>query len=167
MPSTLSKEEVPAAERKRIAFNVNVSLFFSVLQHCIQSQSEPLLIKRLVNQDPVATAQILANTSGAIGILGLFVNQLGGKLSDLIGRWPGFFVGPMSSVICGLLVHTYSDSLTAVIGLRVLRILLTSFSSSVVCGAALTDVISGKELSEAFSMMGASVGLAIGVWCVG
>ena len=60
-----SKQEdaAAAAKRKQHAFNINASIFFSVLQHCIQSQSEPLLIRKLVNDDPVATAQILANTS--------------------------------------------------------------------------------------------------------
>jgi hypothetical protein len=159
MPATLSKEE--ASAKQRTVFYIVVSIFFSVLQHCIQSNAEPLLIRRLVNGDPVATAKILANTSGAIGLLGLFINQIGGKLSDVIGRKPGFLVGPLFSILTGLAVHQFPRNYSVVVGARVCRILFTGFSSSVMCTAALTDVVSGDELSAAFSNFGASVGLSV------
>ena len=78
MPATLSKEEeAAAARRKRGVLIIVGSLFFSVLQHCAQSASEPMLIKQLLNDDPAATAQVLSTMSTIIGVSSLFVNQVG------------------------------------------------------------------------------------------
>ena len=115
----------PAAARAtartaRIIKIICTSAFLSVLQHVIQLQAEPLLIKKLcaaasaaamkitTNQiiktttDPVSSAaKIMANTSGIVGILGLVINQLGGNLSDALGRQFFWYVGPIASIICG------------------------------------------------------------------
>ena len=161
MPAILSKEESAACERQRTVYILCFSIFSSVLQHVIQLQAEPLLIRRLVNNDPVTTAKVMANTSGAIGILGLLVNQFGGKLSDVIGRRPLFYLGPIVSVVMGIMTHQFSRSFNVVVGARIARILFTGFSSSVMCSAALSDVLSGKELSVAWSHMGAAIGASV------
>ena len=44
---------------------------------------------------------------------------------------------------------------------RILRILMTGFSSSVMCAASLSDILEGKRLSIANSYLGASVGAAV------
>ena len=107
------------ARTARIIKIICTSAFLSVLQHVIQLQAEPLLIKKLcaaasaaamkitTNQiktttDPVSSAaKIMANTSGIVGILGLVINQLGGNLSDALGRQFFWYVGPIASIICG------------------------------------------------------------------
>ena len=65
----------------------------------IQLHTEPVLIRRLVGRRPSRAARVMANTSGLIGLLGLVVNQLGGKLSDQLGRRPFFAVGPFVCVV--------------------------------------------------------------------
>jgi hypothetical protein len=164
MPTVHSKVEARKNDEKlktRTMYAVCFSIFLSVLQHVIQLQAEPLLIRRLVNNNPVVTAQVMANTSGLIGILGLLVNQIGGKLSDALGRKYFYLVGPFTSFVCGLLVNSFSNSFSVVTICRVLRTLMNGFSSSVMCSASLSDVLEGKQLSIAHSYLGASVGLAV------
>ena len=83
-PSAVSADgdDADAATRRTIRV-LCASAFLSVLQHVIQLQAEPLLLKRLcargASRDPVArAARVMANTSGIVGVVGLFVNQLGG-----------------------------------------------------------------------------------------
>ena len=163
MPAVHSKAKTNNDEKlkTRTMYAVCFSIFLSVLQHVIQLQAEPLLIRRLLNNNPVVTAQVMANTSGLIGLLGLIVNQIGGKLSDALGRKYFYLVGPFTSFVCGLLVNSFSNSFSVVTTCRVLRILTTGFSSSVMCSASLSDVLEGKKLSIAHSYLGASVGLAV------
>ena len=61
----------------------------------------------------------------------LFVNQIGGKLSDVLGRKMFYLVGPITSILCGFFVNTFGDNFYAVTACRVMRILMTGFSSSV------------------------------------
>ena len=166
MPSVQSKQAETEEEqfKQRTTYTVCFSIFLSVLQHVIQLQAEPLLIRRLVNNNPVTTAQVMANTSGMIGILGLFVNQIGGKLSDVLGRKMFYLVGPITSILCGFFVNTFGDNFYAVTACRVVRILMTGFSSSVMCSASLSDVLEGKRLSVASSYLGASVGAAVSIF---
>eukprot|EP00944_MAST-04C_sp_MAST-4C-sp1_P013545 g13545.t1 len=162
MPPIQSRPNVFREELKtKTTYVICTSTFLSVLQHIIQLQAEPLLIKKLVNGNPVVSAQVMANTSGIIGILGIFVNQIGGRLSDVLGRKLFFLVGPITSVLCGVLVSNFSKSLYMVAVCRILRILMTGFSSSVMCAASLSDILEGKRLSIANSYLGASVGAAV------
>ena len=140
------------------------SAFLSVLQHVIQLQAEPLLLKRLsrASRDPVArAARIMANTSGIVGIVGIFVNQLGGKLSDALGRKQFWYAGPLFSVFTGLAVRSFSNNLFVVALCRCLRLVTTTFSASVMLGASLSDVASGKVLAAASAKLGACFGAAI------
>ena len=102
MPPIQSRPNIFREELKtKTTYVICTSTFLSVLQHIIQLQAEPLLIKKLVNGNAVVSAQVMANTSGIIGILGIFVNQIGGKLSDVLGRKLFFLVGPITSILCG------------------------------------------------------------------
>lgn len=162
MPTVQSRPNIIGEEFKaKTTYVICASTFLSVLQHIIQLQAEPLLIKKLVNGNPVVSAQIMANTSGIIGIIGIFVNQVGGRLSDVFGRKLFFLLGPITSVLCGVLVSKFSKSLYIVALCRILRILMTGFSSSVMCSASLSDILEGKQLSIANSYLGASVGAAV------
>ena len=113
-------------------------------------------------KDPVsAAAKIMANTSGIVGVLGLVINQYGGKMSDLFGRHAFWFVGPLTSILSGLMVHTFSHNLFVVMACRILRLVTTTFSSSVMIGTVLSDVASGSVLAAAGAKTGAFVGAAI------
>ena len=156
--------QAAATHAKKVIGAVCTSAFLSVLQHVIQLQAEPLLIKRLCKRtpDPVASAaRIMANTSGIVGLLGLVVNQFGGKLSDALGRKQFWYVGPFTSIVTGLIVRSFSNNLTIVAACRCLRLVATTFSSSVMTGAVLSDVASGKILAAAGAKIGAYVGAAI------
>ena len=101
-------------------------------------------------------AQVMANTSGIIGILGIFVNQIGGKPSDVLGR-SFFFFGPITSICVSPSFQLFKSLYT--VSWRILRILTTGFSS--VMSASLSDILEGKRLSIANSYLGASVGAAV------
>ena len=58
-------------------------------------------------------------------------------------------------------MYRYSERRRVVLPVRILRAILTTFSSTVMLSAALADQVSGAELSAAMSRMGAAVGAAI------
>ncbi|CAE7623517.1 TIC32, partial [Symbiodinium pilosum] len=132
-----------------------------VSQHFIFAQSEPRLFLSLCNQDAAAATRILGNTSGIVGLLSLVVNQAGGKLSDRIGRKPGFLVGPLSNILLGWCVFKNANSRWVVAVCRILRLILTTFSNTVMCNAALADVCSSNELALAMSRIQTATGLAM------
>lgn len=164
MAPPLSKEEMATAEVERRRMLVNkicISSFFSVCQHIISVQTEPRLVLQLCGGDQASAARLLGNTSGIVGVLSLIINQAGGKLSDAIGRKPGFLLGPFCNFFLGLLVYKNSGNRLLVAICRTLRLIVTTFSSTVMCQAALTDVCSGKELALAMSKMAAAAGAAM------
>ena len=65
------------------------------------------------------------------------MNQLGGKLSDCLGRRAFFLVGPLVNSCIGALVYTNPNSLPLLVATRVLKISMTTFSGSVMCQVAL------------------------------
>lgn len=165
MSPSLSKEQ-PAPEsedarRKRLVKIINVSVFMSVCQHVITLQSEPMLVRELCNGSVSQAVRLLANTQGAVGLLGLFLNQAGGKLSDAIGRKPGLMLAPLGNLFIGQLVFNNPTNKLLVLACRIARMALTTFSNTVICTAALTDVCSGKDLALAMSLVGASTGLGV------
>jgi len=147
--------------RKKLVQRICISSFFSVCQHFIFAQSEPRLFLSLSNKDAATATRILGNTSGIAGLLSLVVNQAGGKLSDCIGRKPGFLIGPMSNVILGVLVVLNPLNRRVIAVCRVLRLILTTFSNTVMCNAAVADVCSSSELALAMSRMQTATGLAM------
>jgi len=153
--------EDPADRRKRIIRAINISIFQSVCQHVITLQSEPLLIREICQGDIAQSARMLANTQGLVGLLGLFLNQAGGKLSDAIGRKPGLLLGPLGNVLIGQLIFNNPSNKLVVLVCRVLRMTLTTFSNTVICTAALADTCAGMDLALAMSTVGATTGLAV------
>lgn len=160
-PEQPKSEKELAERRNKLVRRICISSFFSVCQHFIFAQSEPRLFLSLCNKDAASATRILGNTSGIAGLLSLVVNQAGGKLSDYIGRKPGFLIGPMSNVVLGVLVvlNPFNRPLIAVC--RVLRLILTTFSNTVMCTAAVADVCSSSDLALAMSRMQTATGLAM------
>jgi len=153
-------EKAVVEHRQRTLKAIYFSSFLSVLQHTIVLQSEPLLLKQLLKGDTVASARALANSQGLVGVIALVFNQFGGKLTDAIGRKPGFLLGPLGNIILGLLV-CMKPSKSLLIACRVLRMIITTFSNTVVAGAAMADILPGPELAAAGAKVGAVVGAAI------
>lgn len=167
MAGSLSKEEGHGSEaeleakKKAQLRRIYIAAYQSVAQHMIVLQSEPILVRELCNGDLGRTAMLLGNTTGLVGVLGVFLNQFGGKLSDAIGRKPGLLLGPLVNIILGLLVTNNSHNLALVLICRMIRLVSTTFSNTVMLGAALADTVQGKELGQKSSVIGAIVGLGI------
>eukprot|EP00930_Biecheleria_cincta_P026028 TRINITY_DN18416_c0_g1_i2.p1 TRINITY_DN18416_c0_g1~~TRINITY_DN18416_c0_g1_i2.p1 ORF type:complete len:255 (+),score=44.37 TRINITY_DN18416_c0_g1_i2:59-823(+) len=142
----VAPEASEEARRRRLVLKICTSSFFSVCQHFIFAQSEPRLFLNLCDKD---------------GILSLMVNQAGGKLSDCIGRKPGFLVGPLSNILLGWLVFKNPRNRLLVTVCRILRLILTTFSNTIMCQAALADVCSGSEFSLAQSQIQVATGIAM------
>lgn len=162
-----SKAETSASDaeeeqrKRRVMKIISLHVFQSVCQHVLTIQSEPMLVRQLCNGDVAQTARMLSNTAGLVGILGLFINQAGGKISDITGRKMHLLVGPLGNILWGLMVFNRPDHRPTVLFCRVMRMMLTTFSNTVMSSAALADVFSGKELAVAGSKVGAVVGAAI------
>eukprot|EP00746_Dinoflagellata_sp_MGD_P002355 gnl/MRDRNA2_/MRDRNA2_104571_c0_seq1.p1 gnl/MRDRNA2_/MRDRNA2_104571_c0~~gnl/MRDRNA2_/MRDRNA2_104571_c0_seq1.p1 ORF type:complete len:401 (+),score=67.11 gnl/MRDRNA2_/MRDRNA2_104571_c0_seq1:1-1203(+) len=124
-------------------------------------QSEPMLVKDNCGGDVTRSVTLLGNSQGFVGFLGLFMNQGLGKLTDAVGRKPGFMVGPFVNMIVGMLVFSNPSSNFTVLSCRVIKMIVTAFAQTVVVPAAVADVVSGPELSVAQSQIGAIMGLAL------
>jgi len=170
MPAALSKETVTdeaalveekLARQKRVVKLMFWAVFQSVCQHMITLQSEPMLIKEICKGSASASMQMLANSQGLVGLLGLMLNQVGGKFSDVLGRKAGLILGPLGNIFLGQFVYHNPGSRFVVLTCRVLRMVITTFSNTVMVTAALSDVCSGKDLAMASSLMAASTGLGL------
>ena len=153
-----------AARTKRNRRLLNIlrgSVFLSVCQHTSNVQSEPMLVRQLCGGDVVVASRMLGNTQAAVGLLALFVNQFGGKLSDSLGRRPFMFVGPIGNAIVGTIVFFNHTNLRVVLVCRIIKQIITTFSNTVVATAALTDFLEGQELAMGFAAYAAMYGLAV------
>jgi len=159
--AAVATEAAEEARRKKLVLKICMSSFFSVCQHFIFAQSEPRLFLNLCDKDAVVAAKLLGNTSGIVGILSLMVNQAGGKLSDCIGRKPCFLVGPLSNILLGWLVFKNPRNRSLVTICRILRLILTTFSNTIMCQASLADVCRGSEFSIAQSQIQVATGIAM------
>ena len=144
---------------------VYASIFLSITTSCAALQAEPLMMVALCGGDVARSAVLLSSTASASGLISLFVNQAGGRLSDAVGRKPLFFLGPAFSLLQGVLIFLdagrSNPSLTLLIVCRTLRLCLGTFSSSVTCMASLSDLAEGKQLSIANSRLWACAGLGV------
>lgn len=163
MPPVQSKEEEAVLEEKRqkLSKAVGIHVFLAVCQHVITLQSEPMLVRELCQGDLATTARLLSNTSGLVGVLGLFVNQAGGKLSDSLGRKTFLMTGPLLNILWGMLVYTNPTNKAVVLACRVLRSVFTTFSNTVMVTASIADVFTGKEQAILASKVGATVGVGV------
>jgi len=93
--------------------------------------------------------------------LALIWNQFGGKLSDAIGRKPGLLVGPVGNVLLGALVFANPGSKLILIFQRILRMVITTFSNTVISMAAFADILKGPELAAVGGKIAAVTGLGI------
>ena len=74
-----------------------------------------MLIRSLCGGDIPRAALLLGNTQAITGVLALFINQFGGKLSDALGRRSFMLIGPIGNVIVGSIVFMNHTNLPVVL----------------------------------------------------
>lgn len=154
-------DEDGSKRRARLLKLINISVLQSVAQHVITLQSEPMLMDQICKGDQVRSALLLSNTSSFVGVLSIIVNQVGGKLSDALGRKPCLLLGPLGNMILGALAYANHSSKSMILWCRILRMTITTFSNTVIVGAMMGDSLSGKEQAIAGSTIAATVGFAV------
>lgn len=143
---------------EKILKAIKAHVFLSVMEHCISLQSEPLLITKLCGGDAAAAMRILANSQGLVGVLSLIINQAGGRISDATGRKTGLLVGPLLNIVLGAFAFGNPSSRQAIVVCRILRMIVTTFSNTVMVQASLLDALPGWRIGGAFAELGACIG---------
>mmetsp|Transcript_2072 Transcript_2072/g.6501 ORF Transcript_2072/g.6501 Transcript_2072/m.6501 type:complete len:457 (-) Transcript_2072:35-1405(-) len=162
-PADASAAEAALPEKaKRRAVNTLIfGIFQAVLQHVLALQSDVTLFTRASAGDQTATARCLALSTGITGVAGLFLNQIGGKLSDALGRKAFFLAGPLVNILGAAALMRGSQSLFVLMVCRVLRSITITFSGTVMSQAALADICSGQEAALVNTRIQAVVGVAV------
>ena len=128
--------------------------------------SDTQLILAACAGDAGRAAPLIAATSSASGLIEFLLNPVLGKLADLYGRKPVYFIGPVVSgvVMSVAVVLTKGKSLPVLLAHRALGWALISMSMSFVVPITISDLYSGQELgvniAQVFASMGAGVTLA-------
>lgn len=160
-----AKESGAAAERQhqkdQLFKGVCVSTFLAVVAHTMNLQSEAILIRNACGNDLGLAVRVASASNAAAGLLGLVVNQIGGKLSDSFGRKMFFLAGPFVQFLTGICCFLKPDSAAVMAVFKALKICFTTFSGTVIGGAALRDTFQGTEMSVKAAKTGSVVGLAI------
>jgi len=137
----VTEEEEKRALKKATLYPMLFHTIQGVVQHLITLQTEPILMRELCNGDVAEASRMLGATAGAAGVLGLLVNQVGGKLSDSLGRKPFYLLGPLVNVVLGLVVYlSTSKSKWLLVSCRMIRMIVTTFSGTVMTSATLNDI---------------------------
>jgi len=155
-PATWDKKRRDAFVRSAL-----LHTFQSVAQHVVLIQSELMLLRDICGGDMAQTARYLANTQGLAGLLGLFFNQVGSKLSDVKGRKPFLMLGPLCNILCGWLVYKNPLNKSVVLACRIVRGIMTTFSNTVMVMASTMDVLPKDELATVGSLLRAVIGAGI------
>ena len=146
------------ATKNKILF----SFFWSIFSLVTTIQCDVDLFSAACGGDAGKTARSLAAVSGFMGVLGLFVNQIGGKLSDSIGRKPLFLLGPIVNTLCNFAnFKVGSRSLPLLIATKTLRLTFNTFSGSTMSTAALMDITTPTEMAQMGARMQCSAGIAV------
>mmetsp|Transcript_77836 Transcript_77836/g.238152 ORF Transcript_77836/g.238152 Transcript_77836/m.238152 type:complete len:451 (-) Transcript_77836:56-1408(-) len=140
---------------------VCLSWFFAVVAHTLNLQSEAILIRNACGGDLAKTARVVSNCNALAGILGIAVNQVGGRLSDSLGRSAFYQLGPIAQLLAGAMVFTNPGSLAALAWSKVLRGIFTTFSGTVMGSAGMRDCFEGQELGIKTTKAGSIIGLGI------
>merc|ERR1711969_516747 len=99
-----------------------------------------LLFLRACGGDAARASRVTTTLAAVTGILGLLTNQLGGKLSDAIGRKSVFLTGPIGNILMGLVVHCWPTALWSVSLCKVLKTTGTTLSGTVMSLASFMDI---------------------------
>lgn len=147
--------------RQKNIFILRLGIFQAVLQHVVMLQSEVKMFSNAVGGNQAIMARALATSSGLTGVAGLLINQIGGKLSDSIGRRPFLMIGPITNIACGMAIIKKADSVVALMILRIMKSVFTTFSGTVMCTAAFQDILRGEEKEANTTTVLATIGFAV------
>eukprot|EP00747_Dinoflagellata_sp_TGD_P178506 gnl/TRDRNA2_/TRDRNA2_27492_c0_seq1.p1 gnl/TRDRNA2_/TRDRNA2_27492_c0~~gnl/TRDRNA2_/TRDRNA2_27492_c0_seq1.p1 ORF type:complete len:404 (+),score=57.91 gnl/TRDRNA2_/TRDRNA2_27492_c0_seq1:120-1331(+) len=147
--------------RNRAQRLIQLHQFVNVLMSMTAEPTRIHLLKKLSPDSDAASMNVKLTTWTAIsGLFEFLLNPMLGRLSDAHGRRPFYLISPFASVVLkSLLVlrpSTFLLGAEAVVGDGT-RLM----SGATVCSAALSDILSGAELSAGFASMQASAGLGI------
>lgn len=154
-------EALEQRKQERLSKLLVLNIFQAVVQHVVVLQSEVALFTAACGGNTGKAMRALSTSTGLVGVLGLVVNQLGGKISDAIGRKLGYVVGPVVNMIAAALVIGKGDSLFVLIASRVLKLIFTTFSGSVVTGASIADALRPKHQMAIGPRINGWVGVAV------
>jgi len=148
-------------QRARMQRVITLHQFMNIVVSLLVEPTRLHILKALSPGDDIRALSARMTWWTAIaGAMEFLLNPTLGKLSDAVGRKPFFMLSPLASVALKALFVLRPSPLTlgleAVVcdGLRVI-------SGSTICSAALTDLLSGQELSAAFSTQLAVSGLSV------
>eukprot|EP00930_Biecheleria_cincta_P035193 TRINITY_DN24221_c0_g1_i1.p1 TRINITY_DN24221_c0_g1~~TRINITY_DN24221_c0_g1_i1.p1 ORF type:complete len:435 (-),score=80.86 TRINITY_DN24221_c0_g1_i1:9-1313(-) len=138
-----------------------LQVLLAVVAHTMTLQTEAILIRNACKNDLAKAARISSLSNAAASLMGLLVNQIGGKLSDSIGRKQFFLVGPLAQFLTGIACFTKPDSIAVLGTFKAFKMMSTTFSGTVMGSTAMRDVFEGKELAVKTAKAGSLIGLAI------
>lgn len=159
LPSITEKNKQEIKEKFSKAANIQV--FLMVVAHTINLQAEAILTRNACKGNLGKAARVSAIANALAGVLGLLLNQFGGKLSDSIGRQFAYKIGPLSQLLAGLACYTASDSVPVLLGAKAFKIMSTTFSGTIAVGAGVRDMFQGPEQALIGAKINTVVGLGI------
>mmetsp|Transcript_101148 Transcript_101148/g.321185 ORF Transcript_101148/g.321185 Transcript_101148/m.321185 type:complete len:452 (+) Transcript_101148:3-1358(+) len=160
-PEMTPAEKQKAALAEKLFQGACFTTVASVIAHTLNLQSEVILIRDACGGDLSRSAELLSKSNAAAGLLGLIVNQIGGKLSDCYGRKAFFMFGPSFQALAGLMAYRYSKNATLLAIAKTIRMTFTTFSGTVMTQAMMRDVYEGKELAVRSAKLGGVIGIGI------
>jgi len=153
--------ELIQKRKQKVINNLILGILQAVMLHVSALQSDLTLFSQAFKGNTAATARALASTNAISGLAGLFLNQIGGKLSDSLGRKPFFLIGPLVNIACSMAILRNSGSAAVLSITRVLRSIFITFSGTVMCSASLADICSGAEMALNQTRLQVAVGIAV------
>ena len=161
----MSIEEQNKARFNQGSLNrISLHMLLRVTVGCMGLAAEPRFVGNLYGGDPSAAMRLLAQTSGASGLVQFLLNPTFGMMSDTLGRKIFFMVGPLTNAIANLCCAIFPTNIPLFAITRVIAKAMITLSGSTVCAAALSDLASGDALSNAFAQLGSCASLGV---CVG
>lgn len=164
MASTAEQDNAAAAEEAkmdRLSSLLVGNIFQAVVQHVVVLQSEVALFTAACGGDTGKAMKALSTSTGLVGVLGLVINQIGGKLSDAYGRRRGYACGPIMNMIVAAIVCKNSKNLTVLIAARIMKLIFTTFSGTVITSASIADGLALKQQMQIGSKINGWVGVAV------
>eukprot|EP01045_Picozoa_sp_COSAG04_P040458 COSAG04_NODE_11831_length_685_cov_1.472696_1_plen_165_part_01 len=155
----MAEGSAPPSDAGRKLALISAHMFLRVTISCQGLAAEPIFVGELCGGDASAAMKLLAQCSGAAGLLQFLLNPTFGTLSDRFGRKAFFLLGPAWCAFGNLLTALFPRSIPMFCVMRVLNRTLATMSGSTVCAAALSDCASGDALSVAFARLGSAASL--------
>lgn len=149
-----------ALRQRRVVRQLRRHCFQAVCQQAATLQSEPMLVEAACGGNVSEAVLCLGATASAASVVGLAVNQVGGRLSGAYGRKPLFMLGPLVNVVSCFLIFSFSSCKPLVVACRMLRKVFAIFSGTLMPMAALCDVFDSGPRAHATASLGATIGLA-------